>query len=255
MDNNFTKQITYTGIMTALVFLATYLIKIPLPYTGGYIHLGDSMVFIAGILLGRKRGAFAAGVGSALADIFAGYVVWALPTLIIKAFMAYIIGYVYHNRNSFKSITILTSVYVVMWSGFNIILRNILNSTLDHDKIINLLDNPDIKSSEDLIQTISKLETNILIALVSLPLIAIALLFILKKVTSISMTTSSLIGFIIAGSFMIVMYYLTELYLYGSHIIPIFTIPMNIIQFLSGLFIALMLLPFLKHISIKTSSL
>lgn len=246
MNNNLTKKMTYTGIMTALVFLGTFMIKLPLPYTGGYIHLGDSMVFISGIILGKKRGAFAAGIGSALADVVAGYIYWSLPTLIIKATMAWIIGYVYTKRNNFKTVSVLTMSYIIMWSIFHVIMRTILNSNLNYEKIITLLDNPKITSKNQLITAINNLELKLMIALIVLPLLISMLLFISNKFHKTNITLSSLIGFVIAGSFMVVMYYLTEYILYGNYIIPIFAIPMNILQFLSGLIIAITLLPFIR---------
>ena len=82
---NETKKLTLTGLMTAAVTVATIAIIIPVPYTGGYIHAGDSMIFLSVLLLGWKRGAFAAGVGSALADILSGYTMWAPATLLQPA--------------------------------------------------------------------------------------------------------------------------------------------------------------------------
>ena len=79
-----THRMVLTAIMTALVFIATFSIKIPVPLTQGYIHIGDSMIFIAVLVLGWRYGAFAAGIGSAMADLFGGYPHWILPTLIIK---------------------------------------------------------------------------------------------------------------------------------------------------------------------------
>src|SRR3712207_8052524 len=43
------------GIMAAIVFVATSIVHIP--SIMGVVHLGDSMVFLAAILLGRKKGA------------------------------------------------------------------------------------------------------------------------------------------------------------------------------------------------------
>ena len=80
------------GLMTCLVIVATMFIKIPIPLTSGYVHLGDSMIFLAVLILGKKKGAFAAGVGSALGDVLGGYAIWAPWTLIIKFVMAYIMG-------------------------------------------------------------------------------------------------------------------------------------------------------------------
>lgn len=91
MTNN-TKELTVIGLLTALVAISTMAIQIPVPATEGYIHLGDSMIFLAAILFGWKYGAIAGGLGSALADILTGYTHWAIPTLIIKGLMGYIVG-------------------------------------------------------------------------------------------------------------------------------------------------------------------
>lgn len=89
---NKTKELSLNGILIALVAIATMAIKVPVPATEGYIHLGDSMIYLASILFGWKIGLIAGGVGSALADIFSGYAHWALPTLIIKGLEGLIIG-------------------------------------------------------------------------------------------------------------------------------------------------------------------
>lgn len=82
-----------TGLMMCLVMVATMFIKIPIPMTQGYVHLGDSMIFLAVLILGKKYGAAAAGIGSALGDVMGGYAFWAPWTLLIKFVMAYILGY------------------------------------------------------------------------------------------------------------------------------------------------------------------
>lgn len=61
-----------------------YVLHIPLP-TGGYVHLGDMMIYIAASLLPLPYAMGAAAIGGALADIVTGYSMWALPTFIIKA--------------------------------------------------------------------------------------------------------------------------------------------------------------------------
>lgn len=87
-----TRDLTYIGLMAALVFVGTYSIKIPNPIDSGYTHLGDSMIFLAVVLLGKRRGAFAAGIGAAMADLVGGYTFWILPTLVIKFIMAWAMG-------------------------------------------------------------------------------------------------------------------------------------------------------------------
>ena len=74
-------------MFAALVCVATMLIKIPSPLKG-YINLGDGIVLLAAWVLPLPYGIVAAGLGSALADLFSGYVVYAPATFVIKALMA-----------------------------------------------------------------------------------------------------------------------------------------------------------------------
>lgn len=87
-----TTIIILTGLMMAMIVVATMLIVIPSPFTGGYIHLGDAIIFLSVLILGWRYGAIAAGVGSALADLLVGYAVWAPWTLFIKGIMAAVMG-------------------------------------------------------------------------------------------------------------------------------------------------------------------
>lgn len=75
------------GLFAAIITVSTMIIRIPTP-TKGYINLGDCFVNIAGWLLGPLYGGTAAGIGSALSDLFAGYTIYILPTFIIKGLVA-----------------------------------------------------------------------------------------------------------------------------------------------------------------------
>jgi len=85
-----TKDLTKVAIMGSLVCVATYLFKIPT--IAGYTHLGDCMIFISVLILGKKKGALAGGIGAALADFLGGYMHWVLPTFFIKLGMGLIVG-------------------------------------------------------------------------------------------------------------------------------------------------------------------
>lgn len=90
-----TRDITKIAIMAALVFVATFLIKIP--SLNGYTHIGDSMVIISALILGKKKGALAAGLGAALCDLLSGYMQYIIPTFLIKAIMVLIIATIGEN--------------------------------------------------------------------------------------------------------------------------------------------------------------
>ena len=87
-----TSRIVMTGILTSLIMVATMIIRIPVPFTQGYVHLGDAVIFLAVLILGKKYGTFAAGVGSALADLLSGYAYYAPWTFVVKALMAFVVG-------------------------------------------------------------------------------------------------------------------------------------------------------------------
>ncbi len=82
------KKLVTGALFASIICAATFIIKIPSPATNGYFNLGDCFVILAGLLLGPVYGALAAGIGSALADIIAGYVQYAPATFVIKAVMA-----------------------------------------------------------------------------------------------------------------------------------------------------------------------
>ena len=71
------------SMLAALIFVATYFIKLPVSITQGYIHLGDGFVLLGACLLGAPA-IPAAAIGSMLADLLGGYTVYCLPTFLIK---------------------------------------------------------------------------------------------------------------------------------------------------------------------------
>lgn len=85
-------QLALAGLMTALILAATMMFRIPMPFTNGYIHLGDTMIYLAVLTLGKKRGALASGLGSCLADLLSGYTHYVPWTFVIKAVMALVMG-------------------------------------------------------------------------------------------------------------------------------------------------------------------
>lgn len=102
------RKIVLAALLAALTAVATMIIRIPTP-TQGYIHLGDGMVLICGILLGPGLGALAAGIGSMMADLIGGYMAWVPGTFAIKALTALFGGWLYH-RMAGKDMNTITRV-------------------------------------------------------------------------------------------------------------------------------------------------
>ena len=88
MNNIKTRKMIYAALFASLVCVATMIIRIP--WQSGYINLGDSAVILSGFALG-PYGILAAAVGSCLADVFAGYLIYAPATFVIKGLMAFVV--------------------------------------------------------------------------------------------------------------------------------------------------------------------
>lgn len=67
----------------AITVTTAYVLHIPLP-TGGYIHVGDALIYLSACLLPLPWAMAAGAVGGALADLLTAPM-WALPTFLIKA--------------------------------------------------------------------------------------------------------------------------------------------------------------------------
>ena len=96
MKDNFKKQII-AAMLAALTFAATMAVRIPTPGTNGYIHPGDALVILSGVILGPSNGFLAAGIGSALADLLGGYFVYVPITFLIKGIVALSCGLIFQK--------------------------------------------------------------------------------------------------------------------------------------------------------------
>ncbi|MCX7683333.1 MAG: ECF transporter S component [Anaerolineae bacterium] len=93
------RSIAVTAVMVAMVTVATgFLPRVPIPATGGYVHLGDIFVFFAAFAFGPWVGAIAGGIGCALADLLTGYAVWVPLTLIAHGVEGWVAGYLGQGR-------------------------------------------------------------------------------------------------------------------------------------------------------------
>ena len=117
MKNLSVKKLTLAGVMAALVFVMTYVPKVPVPVTGGYVHLGDGAIFLAALLLG-PLGIPAAAIGSGLSDILGGYMVYVLPTMAIKALVALIAWKGWKEGAWFRAVIAFMLAEAVMVAGY-----------------------------------------------------------------------------------------------------------------------------------------
>ena len=82
------KDIVTAALGIALVFLATWLFKVPNGIQG-YFNLGDGFLLLFASVLNPFLAFMVGGVGSALADLSGGYGMYAIFTLLIKGCLLY----------------------------------------------------------------------------------------------------------------------------------------------------------------------
>lgn len=77
--------ISASALCAAIIAVMTAFIKVNTGINEGYIHFGDSMIYLTACALPLPYAMISAAIGGALADILAGAAVWAPATAIIKA--------------------------------------------------------------------------------------------------------------------------------------------------------------------------
>jgi uncharacterized membrane protein len=118
---NLTLNIAMAAVFAALVCIATIIFRIEIPATSGYFNIGETIIYITALLFGPLVGAFAGGLGSAIADMI-GYPVFAPGTLIIKGLEGAIVGFL--NKKMF------TKTSKFNWRIFTIVLGLIVGILL-----------------------------------------------------------------------------------------------------------------------------
>lgn len=104
------RRITLTALMAALIFVLTTLPRIPVPATGGYVHLGDAGVTFAACAFGPWVAMAAGGLGTAMADLL-GFPQWAIFSLIVHGVQGLLVGLVLR-----KGLTVLRGIVAALIS-------------------------------------------------------------------------------------------------------------------------------------------
>lgn len=116
MKNNKVIKLCYTAMFTAMIFVLTRFVSVPV--ASGYVHFGDALIYIVASTLGCPWAVFAAMVGEALADLTGVYAFYAPATLIVKALMA--LPFVFVYKKSEKTLTLYTFIMSIVAGVINV---------------------------------------------------------------------------------------------------------------------------------------
>ena len=110
------KYLTETGLMAALITIMTaYVCHIPVGVNGGYLHFGDSLIYLAAVLLPRPYALVAAAIGGGMADLLTAPM-WTPATIIIK--MLIVLPFSNKSTRFVTPRNIFATVIAYLISGF-----------------------------------------------------------------------------------------------------------------------------------------
>ena len=111
------RELVTAAMFVALITVTTAFVKIPLALTG-YIHLGDTFIFLACYFLRPRWSIPVSALGSALADVIA-FPIYAPATFLIKAGMAAIFAlFVYRKPVLWREIVGVVCAGLFMLLGY-----------------------------------------------------------------------------------------------------------------------------------------
>ena len=110
------RYLTMTGLMAALITIMTaYICHVPVGMNGGYLHFGDSLIYLAAVLLPRPYALAAAAIGGGMADLLTAPM-WAPATIIIK--MLIVLPFINKSAKIVTPWNVFATVLAYFISGF-----------------------------------------------------------------------------------------------------------------------------------------
>lgn len=97
-------------MFAAMIFGLTML-HVPIG-AGGYIHVGDAVIYVTAMLMGGPWAFISAAIGAACADIVSGFAVYAAPSAIIKILIA--VPFVLISKKQSKLLSVRSAIFTII---------------------------------------------------------------------------------------------------------------------------------------------
>ncbi len=112
-------NLVIAAVFAALIAVFTAYVSIKTGINEGYLHFGDSVIFLAACILPTPYAVAAAALGGALADILGGAAIWAPFTAVIKALnvLPFALVYVCKRTDAPQKILNKTTAFMPIVSG------------------------------------------------------------------------------------------------------------------------------------------
>lgn len=100
MKKSDTYHIVLFAMFASLTTVMTLLFRIPIPNAQGYVNIGDAVLLTAALIMGPSAGFWVGAIGSALADMIAGYAMYMPFTFVVKGLEGFFAGIIYKKSNN-----------------------------------------------------------------------------------------------------------------------------------------------------------
>ena len=111
------QNIVYIALLSALLFVVTYFIRIPYMGNAGYFNISDGLILFFTIYFGPIIGIPTAIIGTTLADLASGFANFMIPTAIAKgleSIICFIIFYFLRKTKYLKFISLPISSLIMV---------------------------------------------------------------------------------------------------------------------------------------------
>ncbi len=230
--------IAMLSVFIAVVFVFTVLVAISIPATHGFWNVGEAGVYIVALIGGYVIGGVAGGVGSALADIFLGYAIYAPGTLVIKGAEGFVVGWLYRSLGrGARRVKYVALVMGLVIAGFLVAVFSYFGSAVG---------SIDVELAMEPLGITFSFEIHYILLIVVVLLVAgVAVVLILWGEETAIMIFSCLVG----GMVMVAGYFLYETLILGTSIALVEILP-NFMQAFIGIIIAIPVVKKLREMGV-----
>lgn len=114
MRINKTHQLVLFAMFASLTTVMTLLFRIPIPSAQGYVNIGDTILLLAALILGPAAGFWAGAIGSALADMIAGYAMYIPFTFFVKGLEGLFAGFLYKKTRKLSLAVFIPAIWMAV---------------------------------------------------------------------------------------------------------------------------------------------
>lgn len=123
MNNEVSRSVhlARTAMIAGMITVSIVLLKIPIADGRLVLHLGESIIIISAYILGRRNAFFAAGIGSAFADVLLGASIFAPASFLIHGTQVWLIGTFLDGRLGLKDFSAMCLGAAVVVVGYGLV--------------------------------------------------------------------------------------------------------------------------------------